>query len=310
MYTLTSPSTCTEFDAYCRLVAGKDAIVDVEVDPYVTTFRLQITPAEAAVLLPSTVSFDCSEACWNDARTKPNAALHIPGTRQKRKDKNVFSVRVPAHLNMPSVFWSASFDGPVAKKDGPVAKSYTPKPIARAYFKGDPIELVVSPMRINGILPANFPNIFQIANSVGVKIPLPVSSIRIGAAVDIPNIAVMQTADDFNAALRSFTQQVNAGSGRTYWYGLFSDSVRKNGFAGFGYQPGNSAIGWDNPNQWYRTMTHELGREKWHGQWTPSGPFGGIQRRSRSTRYASAADDIEAPRHLRCGQRHMRLHVR
>ena len=253
------PASCGEFDAYCRLVAGKDAIVDVELDASVTAFRLQITPVESTGLLPSTVPADCSEACWNEARNKATTVLHLPGTQLSKAGKNVFRVRVPAHLNEPSIYWSASFDGPVATDAGIVGKTYIPKPLTRNYFKGDPIDLVVVPMRINGVVPANFPNIFQIANKVGVKIPLPLSTIRIGATVDIPNATTLSTIDEYNAALRAFTQQAGAGSGRTYWYGIFNQAVRKGGLAGIGYQPGNSAIGWDDPNQWYRTMTHEAG---------------------------------------------------
>lgn len=269
MYTLTTSAFCGELDAYCRLVAGKEAIVDVELDDSVTAFKLQITVDDTLALMALTAPADCNTACWNDAKNKPGAALQLPGTRLNTA-KNIFRVRVPAHLNMPSLYWLASFEGTFSTDTGPVSKNYIPRRLTRNYFKGDPIDLVVVPMRINGLAPTNLPTIFQIANNVGVKIPLPVASIRIGATLDIPNITALATTDQYNALLRAFTQQSNAQSGRTYWYGLFNQAIRNGGLAGIGYQPGNSAIGWDDLNQWYRTMTHEMG----HNLGLPHAPCG------------------------------------
>lgn len=270
MYTLTTPQACAQFDPYCRLVAGKDAILEIELDAEITTFRLQVTASPSTVLLPSTAAPDCSDVCWKEASLKPLAAMHIPGTNLNRKGKSVFRVRIPAHLNNPSTYWATSFDGTFMSDGVSVVKTYLPKPISRTYYQGESIELVVSPIKLNGVMPANFPNIFQIANGVGVKIPLPVATIRIADTVTIPNLTTLDTIENFNAALRSYTQQVNASASRTYWYGIFSDSVRKGGLAGLGFQPGNSAIGWDSPTQWYRTMTHEVG----HNLGLPHTPCG------------------------------------
>ena len=259
MYTLTSPAACGESDPYCRIVAGKDAFLDIQLDPSITALRLQITPDYTPAIIPPTVASDCDAACWKEARLQPSASLHLTGTQLEKKDKNVFRIRIPAHLNSPSSYWSVNFDGPIETKDGLVSKTYSPKTIVRSYFAGDPIDLVIVPLRINSAIPKNFPNIFQIASIVGITIPMPLSSIRIGDTIDISNVTTMETMEDFTTTLKTFTQKVNATTGRTYWYGMFSDTVRKGNIAGIGYQPGYSAIGWDNPAQWNRAITHELG---------------------------------------------------
>lgn len=268
MYTLSAAPACGAYDPYCRMVADKEGYVNVELDSSVTNVSLQVTTDQTGAIRNASVAENCDAACWQ-AASASSATLHLTGENTSRDGKNSFRIRVPAHVNNAKTFWLLSISGPVMQNDVSVPQTYAAKPLVRKYFESKPIKVAVFPMRINGVLPAHFPNIFQIAKNVGTRLPFAIADIRVADAINITSATTLGTIDEYSAALREFSQLSGATNNETYSYGIFSDAVRapdtfsgamrSAAIVGLGYQPGYSAIGWDDPSQWNSAMTHEMG---------------------------------------------------
>lgn len=227
MYALDASGTCDPLDPYCRVVADKDAFVQWTVH----------SAMQSGHLLVATIS--------GDAQSLPI----------EKSPLGTWSIRVPAKYNTSTTRWSVQW----TTLTGSSQHAFDPLPIVRDYFEAEPFNVVIVPIRINGVSPV-LPNIFNIANAATQYIPLPLGSLRIADPVDSTAALALVTTDDFANVLRDMAQQMSTtATGRTLVYGVYSSTVRSGAYVGMAFQPGNVALGSDEPATFGYVMTHELG---------------------------------------------------
>ncbi|MGU3629887.1 hypothetical protein [Comamonas sp. C24C] len=287
MYTLSDVGKCDEYDAYCRLVANKDAIFDIELDASIDSVILQITPADTKSWRVPTHDVSCDRDCWSD-HVNDDSAVHLVSEKVIHKGKVLHRIKVPGKFNLPKYGWLLQLHGGGNANGVGFKKIYDHTSVIRQYFEGSAINIVLVPLSIGGVAPKTLPNIFQIASTVGARVPLPIGSVKVNDVLEMKNFNLLDSAQSYSNLLRNFSNQVGAKAGDTFWYGMFSSSVAKTMISGMGYQPGQSAIGWDAPEEWGRTMTHEIG----HNLSLRHSPCGGVS--GVDTSYPYPNGDISA----------------